>query len=186
MSRLWAWVRWEFDRPIEVTGMIRFITIERFVKAAILIAGGLVLLVISNTGNGLHQLAENLQTELNLSPGRGAVHDLYARVVVRFGSLSQAKESAVAVGAMLYGALEGAEGIGLLRRRRWAEYLVLVATVVFIPYEIDELIRHPTLFKAGAFAVNVLIVVYLIWRKRLFLERPGRPPVADVPTGRPG
>jgi uncharacterized membrane protein (DUF2068 family) len=74
---------------------------------------------------------------------------------------------------MLYGALEAFEGYGLLRRRRWAEYLVLLATAAFLPLEVDELIRKPTLFKAGALLVNLLIIVYLIWRKRLFLERPG-------------
>ena len=58
-------------------------------------------------------------------------------------------------------------------RRRWAEYLVLIATSAFLPVEIDELIRHPTPFKGLALAVNIVIVAYLVWRKRLFLERPG-------------
>ena len=59
-------------------------------------------------------------------------------------------------------------------RRRWAEYLVLLATVVFIPVEIEELAARPSAFKALALLVNLLIVAYLIWRKRLFLERPPR------------
>jgi Predicted membrane protein (DUF2127) len=65
-----------------------------------------------------------------------------------------------------------------LIRRRWAEYLVLIATAAFLPIEIDELIHRATFFKAGALLVNLAIVAYLIWRKRLFLERPGHE-VAD-------
>ena len=56
-------------------------------------------------------------------------------------------------------------------RRRWAEYLVLLATVAFLPLEIDELLRSPSPLKALALAVNLAIAVYLIWRKQLFLAR---------------
>ncbi len=100
----------------------------------------------------------------------------------RFGTLSLIQVDAVGIGAILYGCLEAFEGIGLLLRRRWAEYLVLIATGVFLPLEITELLRKPTVFKAGALAVNLLIVGYLIWRKKLFLERPDRA-VADRAGG---
>jgi uncharacterized membrane protein (DUF2068 family) len=66
------------------------------------------------------------------------------------------------------------EGFGLLLRRRWAEYLILIATVVFIPVKVEELATRPSVFKALAMLVNVLIVAYLVWRKRLFLERPSQ------------
>lgn len=179
MRRALAWARWEFNRDIEVTPVIRFITFERFVKGALLVAGGVILIILSNRGNALSQLAENLQTELNLDPGRGFFHEIYARTVIQFGNYSRLKEDAVAVGAILYGVLEGLEGAGLLLRKRWAEYLVLVATAAFLPLEITELLHHATPLKAGALALNVAIIVYLIWRKRLFLERPGRPTLAD-------
>lgn len=110
--------------------------------------------------------------QLNLSPGRGWWRHLYLALLNRLMNLTPGKEAAIAVGAILYGALEAFEGVGLLLRRRWAEYLVLVATAVFLPLEIEELIRKPTVFKAGALLVNLLIIGYLIWRKRLFLERP--------------
>ena len=50
---------------------------------------------------------------------------------------------------------------------------MLIATAAFLPLEITELLEKPTLFKVGALAVNLLIIGYLVWRKRLFLERPG-------------
>lgn len=171
MGGFWNWLKWEFDRRIEVTPAIRFITIERFVKGAVLIVGGIILLTVSATGD-LHRLASDVQTQLNLDPGRSWWRQLYAKTVLRFGALSSHKEEAIAAGAILYGLLEVLEGTGLLLRRRWAEYLVLIATGAFLPLEIGELISKPTIFKAGALLVNVAIIVYLVWRKRLFLERP--------------
>ena len=98
----------------------------------------------------------------------------------RFTKLSRVSETALAVAAILYGALEAVEAIALIARRRWAEYLVLLATAAFILLEIDELIRRPTVVKALAFIINVAIVVYLIRRKQLFLDRPpGWPGRAD-------
>jgi len=170
--RIRDWAAWEFGRRIEVTPAIRFITIERFLKATLLIAGGIALLVFGRRTD-IHQLAVNLQTQLNLSPGRGWWSHLYRSLLVRLTKLTPGNEVVIAAGAILYGLLEGFEGLGLLLRRRWAEYLVLLATAAFLPLEIEELVRKPTIFKAGALLVNLLIIGYLVWRKRLFLERPG-------------
>jgi uncharacterized membrane protein (DUF2068 family) len=168
IARARSWANWEFGRRIEVTGFIRFIIVERFLKGAVLILGGIVLIVASSQTD-LHGVATRLQTELNLDPGRHLWRRLYEKLV----SGLSAHPDEIGVGAILYGMLEGFEGWGLVLRRRWAEYLVVLATVAFIPVEIDELLRKPTLFKAAAFIVNVAIVVYLVWRKRLFLERRG-------------
>ncbi len=51
---------------------------------------------------------------------------------------------------LLYGGLEALEGFGLLLRRRWAEYLVLVAMMVFIPVEVQELAVRPSVAIADA------------------------------------
>lgn len=171
MAGLARWWRWEMGRELEVTPMIRFITVERFVKGTVLVLGGIAILAISGT-NTFHDFVLRVQAELNLNPGQHLWKRLYEQLVVRFGTSSTATRDALGAGAILYGALELFEGLGLLWRRRWAEYLVLVATSAFLPVEVDELLRHPTAVKAIALAVNIAIMAYLIWRKRLFLERP--------------
>jgi len=172
MKRLRDWIRWEFGREIEVTPAIRLITIERFLKATILVVGGIVLAILSSR-NDVHRVVQDLQTQLDLTPGRGWVGNLYTATIAKWGHLSTGTQVAVAIGAILYGLLEGLEGVGLLLRRRWAEYLVLIATAAFLPVEIEEILRRPTVFKFLALLINLAIVAYLIWRKRLFLERPG-------------
>jgi uncharacterized membrane protein (DUF2068 family) len=171
VSGLGRWFRWEMGRELEVTPMIRFITVERFVKGTVLVLAGILLLAISGT-NAFHDFVVRAQSELNLDPGQHLWKRLYERLLVSFGSASTRTRDALAGGAIVYGLLELVEGAGLLLRRRWAEYLVLVATSAFLPVEVDELIRHPTPFKGLALAVNIVIVAYLVWRKRLFLERP--------------
>ena len=68
--------------------------------------------------------------------------------------------------AIAYGILEGIEGYGLWRRRRWAEYLTIVATGLLLIPEVDEIIKRPTGLKVAAFIVNLAIVIYLIIRVR--------------------
>ena len=65
--------------------------------------------------------------------------------------------------------VEGTEGVGLAMRRRWAEYLTVIATGLLIPYEAYEVIHKVTLFKIGALLLNVAVVGYLAYRKRLFV-----------------
>jgi hypothetical protein len=58
--------------------------------------------------------------------------------------------------------------------KRWGEYLTVIATAAFLPYEVSELLKSVTVTKVGAFAINVLAVVYLLLAKRLFGLRGGR------------
>src|SRR5262249_23481163 len=64
--------------------------------------------------------------------------------------------------------LELVEGIGLWHERRWAEYLTVIATAGLLPFEILELTHRVTVIRIGALVVNLLIVVWLVYRKRLF------------------
>ena len=63
--------------------------------------------------------------------------------------------------AIGYGVLELVEGGGLWLDQLWAEYLTVIATSLFIPFELYELAIRPSLWKAGGIFVNVLIVLYL-------------------------
>jgi uncharacterized membrane protein (DUF2068 family) len=51
--------------------------------------------------------------------------------------------------------------VGLFRRKRWAEWLTVIATSLLIPFELYELVHRPSVLKAGGLAVNIVIVVYL-------------------------
>jgi uncharacterized membrane protein (DUF2068 family) len=166
MSAALGWARWEFGRRIEVNGVIVYIICERLVKATVLIGGGIVLLVVA-AHTDLRSLAEDAQDQLSLSGGTSLWRRLFDQALARLGTHADP----IAVGAILYGLLEVTEAVGLILRRRWAEYLVLLATVAFLPLEVDEVLRKPSALKALTLVINLAIAVYLVWRKQLFLSR---------------
>jgi uncharacterized membrane protein (DUF2068 family) len=69
----------------------------------------------------------------------------------------------LSVGTFFYAALFSCEGIGLALRKRWAEYLTVIATSSFLPIEIYEIIVRPNEAKVLVLFLNVIIVAYLIW-----------------------
>jgi len=80
----------------------------------------------------------------------------------------------LALGLAAYALIELIEGIGLWLGRRWGEYFAMVATSVFLPYEVYDLTVKITWLRVAALAVNLLLVVYLVWSKRLFGVRGGK------------
>ena len=75
----------------------------------------------------------------------------------------------LAIGLALYALIELVESIGLWQARRWGEYFAMVATSIFLPLEVWDLTRgHITWLKVAALVINLLLVIYLVWTKRLF------------------
>ncbi|GAA4394741.1 DUF2127 domain-containing protein [Tsukamurella soli] len=83
-------------------------------------------------------------------------------------SLSSTALTWVALGLAAYALIELVEAAGLWLGHRWGEYFAVVATSVFLPLEIYEILEKVTAFKAIALAINIAAVVWLLWSKRLF------------------
>jgi uncharacterized membrane protein (DUF2068 family) len=80
----------------------------------------------------------------------------------------------LAIGAAAYAVMEVIEGTGLWLLKRWGEYFAMVATSVFLPYEIYDLVAKVTVLRLAAFLVNLALVGYLVLAKRLFGARGGK------------
>jgi uncharacterized membrane protein (DUF2068 family) len=150
----------------EHDAFIKVIILERILKAIVLIALAIGLLAAGRTGL-LTDWATYAQDQLNLQVGHGLIVRFLLRVLLIVGTFNHV--TVLAIGAIAYALLEGTEGVGLAMRRRWAEYLTVIATGILIPYELYEVVLHPTLFKVGALLLNVAVVGYLAYRKRLFV-----------------
>ncbi|MFA4081613.1 DUF2127 domain-containing protein [Mycobacteroides salmoniphilum] len=83
-------------------------------------------------------------------------------------SLSSSTLMWVAVGLAAYAAIEFIEAFGLWLMKRWGEYFAVIATSIFLPLEIYEVIEKQTVLRVLAIVVNVAAVVWLLWSKRLF------------------
>jgi uncharacterized membrane protein (DUF2068 family) len=80
----------------------------------------------------------------------------------------------LAIGLAVYALIELVEGIGLWLGKRWGEYFAMVATSIFLPYEVYDLTVKITWLRVVAFVINLLLVIYLVWTKRLFGVRGGK------------
>ncbi len=136
--------------------LLPLIAAERTLRGLLLIAAGVYLL--SHSGASLSSTVVHLARMVELDPRRHFIRHLIARL----GSLSRHELTVFGVGGLLYGLLELVEGVGLFLRKRWAEWLTVVATSVLVPFEVYELVKGASWLKAAGLVVNVLIVGYLI------------------------
>jgi len=76
----------------------------------------------------------------------------------------------ISVATFGYSALALTEGCGLLLEKVWAEYLTLILTISFLPWELYELVRRPDWFRLSLLLINLAVLWYLVWllrRKKL-------------------
>jgi uncharacterized membrane protein (DUF2068 family) len=140
--------------------LLPWIAAERTFRAVVLIVVGIVLLTNPHTdwGSEITHLAQRL----GLNPNSNWVHRIVADVRRIHGN----EDVFFGVVAIAYGTLEGVEAYGLWRRRRWAEWLTVLATSLLLIPEVWELTKSISLLKAGALVANIFIVVYLLRRLR--------------------
>ncbi|HEX3661013.1 MAG TPA: DUF2127 domain-containing protein [Acidobacteriaceae bacterium] len=60
-------------------------------------------------------------------------------------------------------ALDMIEGTGLVLEKAWAEYVTLVLTASFLPWEFFEILRHITWIRAVLLIINLAVVIYLLY-----------------------
>jgi uncharacterized membrane protein (DUF2068 family) len=99
---------------------------------------------------------------LGVDPDNRFVHG----ILVRIFRVTPKQLKELSAGTFLYAGLFATEGLGLVLRKRWAEYFTIVTTSGLIPLEIFEMARHFTATKLVVAFVNVLIVWYLAARVR--------------------
>ena len=106
----------------------------------------------------------------------GPVRDTNSGIVGEINKLFAVNSTHLRLFGLLlaaYALLEGVEAVGLWRGRRWAEYLTLVATAVLLIPEIYELSHRVSALKIVTLVVNLAVVLYLLFAKRLFGLRGG-------------
>ena len=136
-------------------------------KSTLLILVAVGLIILGRTGF-LYQQAVDANRELLLAADTNLVAKLLDRFLVYIGFFKH--QTTLGLVLILYALIEGAEGVGLAMRRRWAEYLIVFATGLLIPYEVWEVVHKVTLFRVGSLALNIAIVAYLAYKKRLFVD----------------
>jgi uncharacterized membrane protein (DUF2068 family) len=134
---------------------------------------GVLLLAVAVGAIGLlhHDLAGEFYRwirRLNLDVNTPFIQAVPSKVE----GLTPGKLGWVSGAAFIYAAMFLTEGGGLLMRKRWAEYLTVIITASFLPFEIYELVvQEFGVFKLVLLIVNAAIVVYLGWHLRVKRDR---------------
>ena len=139
---------------------LRVIALFKLTKVILCVVAALALLRLLSPGEP--ELVGNWIARLPMTPGRR----IGERLLASFTGHGPDRLRLAAGIALGYATLFAIEGTGLWLRRRWAEYLTVVVTGTGIPVEIHEIVHRPSAISIGSLVINLLIVVYLIWRLR--------------------
>ncbi len=66
--------------------------------------------------------------------------------------------------ALFYATIRFLESYGLWRDRAWAEWLATLSGGIYLPLEIDHLLKHTTLINGGVLTCNVAVVAFMCYR----------------------
>ena len=124
----------------------------------------------------LHLIGKDLEDEALKIAGKLRVDPdgrLVTWVLDHVDSITAHRLKQIGIATFFYGGLRILEGVGLVLEKLWAEYLTVGATMIFLPWEVYEIWRHPDLIRVGVLVTNLVVLAYLSWslRRRLQLGR---------------
>ncbi len=105
------------------------------------------------------EAAEHILFFFHISPH----HHLSRQFLEAADKLSSASLRAIFGIAIVYAALRFLEGYGLWKQRAWAEWLAIVSGCVYIPFEIEKLVRRPNELHWIILLINIIVVLYIAW-----------------------
>ena len=139
---------------------LRVIAVYKLVTAVLTVALGLATLRLLNPH--VAALIDDWATALALRHDRR----LLGQFISMVSGLSNRRLHEFAIGAFAVAALFVVEAGGLWMGKRWALYLTVVATTLFVPFEVVQLARMITLVRCAALLLNLAVVAFLVHRLR--------------------
>jgi uncharacterized membrane protein (DUF2068 family) len=134
---------------------LRSIAILEIVKGLLALAFALGLLSLRHTD--LHSAVDSFLLRHNIDP---ETH--YRRMVIESVAKQTHQHGGQVVAlALLYAVVRFAEGYGLWRAKRWAEWFAVLSAGIYLPFEFNHFWRHPRVFTGGVILLNLLVIGYL-------------------------
>jgi len=161
-------------RPLRDKIVLRLIAINRAVHFVVLGLLGLAILIFAahreSFRDRFYRVIADLQGGV---AGSGHAHHGLLGEIDKAFTLQSSRLHLFAAVVLAYAAVEGIEAGGLWYQRRWAEYLTFLVTASLLPLEVYEIVNRLSPLKIVAFVINVAVVAYLLYAKRLFGLRGG-------------
>ena len=103
-------------------------------------------------------VAEHIVRVLHMNP-----EHRFSHVILQAANqMTDAKLWALAGGAAAYSTVRFVEAYGLWHCRVWAEWFALLSGMLYLPWEIYEIIDHPTSIRFAILIANLAIVIYML------------------------
>jgi uncharacterized membrane protein (DUF2068 family) len=153
--------------------VLRAIAIDRAIHFVVLAVLAVVILLFAANSAHLRQPVFNALSDLESGLGgpakkHGVINSLRHLFSIERGTLTK-----IGIVVAAYAVIEGVEAVGLWYQKRWAEYLAFIATTALIPLELYEIVTKGSPLKVLTLIINIAVVVYLLYAKRLFGFRGG-------------
>jgi uncharacterized membrane protein (DUF2068 family) len=162
-------------RPLRDKIVLRVIAVDRAVHFVVLALLAIAVFLVASNEEELRDRFYAILSAIHGGvggPSAGSDGSFVHRIDDLL-SLPRGRLHLVGVVLAVYAVLEAVEAVGLWVQKRWAEYLTLIATAALLPLEIYELVKGVTVLKVTALVVNIAVIVYLLFAKRLFGLRGG-------------
>ena len=140
----------------ELPLVLRYIAVFKFLQALTLFAVALAAFQLLRPEIAL--VVQDWAGQLPITEERNAVEHFIGWAI----GLASNQMRGIGIGAGLYSSLFLLEGVGLWRRKAWAEWLTVVATSLPIPLEVYEVVRHLSPLRLAVLAGNVVVVFLLV------------------------
>jgi uncharacterized membrane protein (DUF2068 family) len=162
-------------KPLRDLIVLRLIAIDRAFHFVVLTALGVLVFLFSADRATFRHDFFKVVADLQGGTVAGSSHSSHGFLHTLDNLFTTSSSHLHRLGAVLlaYAVVEGIEAVGLWYLKRWAEYLTFLVTTSLLPFEVYEIVHRASPLKIVAFIINVAVVVYLVYAKRLFGIRGG-------------
>lgn len=138
--------------------MLYLIGILKILKGFLLLA--LAVAAFKLIGKNLTDVLQRLSEQFFFDPK----NHYFQKAVQKVSGLDEKNLPWLSIGTFIYSAMFFTEGVGLLLQKTWAEWLTIIITSSFLPFEIYEIVKGFSAVKIVVLIANLAIVIYLAWR----------------------
>ena len=136
---------------------VRTIAIFEACKGVVVLLAGFGLLHFLH--HDIQSAAEDLVRHSHLNPARH-----YPQIFIEAAKrTNDSRLWFLASMAFIYSSARLVEAWGLWRLKWWAEWFAILSGAIYIPIEVVEIIKRVTVLRVTVLAVNLFIVIYLIY-----------------------
>ncbi len=136
---------------------LRTVASVEFLKGVIAAGAAVGLLIIRN--KDIWDIADRVLEFLHINTDWH-----FAQVLLDFADqVTSGQITTIAMVAFMYAGLRFVEAYGLWKTKVWGEWLAIFSGLVYLPFEIQALVRGSTPFRWGALIVNVVLVAYVAY-----------------------